>query len=111
MQMQNKTKNTNNCKCVYVMVSVVIVIVILPLLLVYIVYRANAVMNEINTVDAMNHELKQQNMLLSGQIELHKLMHAKPNTSEFQELLLKQIFYPYKSDIIYLYIALIICFL
>ena len=86
MQMQNKTKNTNNCKCVYVMVSVVIVIVILPLLLVYIVYRANAVMNEINTVDAMNHELKQQNMLLSGQIELHKLhflltLANPPNTT------------------------------
>lgn len=102
--MQNKTKNTKHCKCVYVIASAVVVVVvavILPLMLVFTVYKANTVMNDINTVDAMNHELKQQNMLLSGQIELHKLMQAKPNTSEFQQLLLKQIFYPYKSDIIY----------
>lgn len=100
--MQNKTKDTKHCKCVYVIASVVAVVIgILPLMLVFTVYKANTVMNDINTVDAMNHELKQQNMLLSGQIELHKLMQAKPNTSEFQQLLLKQIFYPYKSDIIY----------
>ena len=97
MQTQNKKKETKECKCIYVIFSVFI---LLPFLLMFTIYKVNTVTKDINTLTSVNHELKQQNTLLSGQIELHKLMHANPNTSEFQELLLKQIFYPYKSDVI-----------
>ena len=97
MQTQSTTKDAQNCKCIYVIYSV---FVLLPFLLVFTIYKVNIVTADVNTLTTMNQELKQQNTLLSGQIELHQLLHAQPNTSEFQELLLKQIFYPYKSDVI-----------